>query len=206
MEGILLARNRNDFEAGEAWLRIRGARLYRMVTHRFDDYVRKWDVRASHVYRLIAAAGVMTALKVLVSPIGEMPRPANESQVRPLTRLQPEQQRRVWTEVVVRAGGAPITSALVQQVAAGLFPRPNQRPKRSEFLAAAIKALKSLSKMEQSAPAGGFSAAELDALEQLQARVVRFPGLGASAPIPHPAHPVHSTVSSHFPCLGGVRP
>ena len=45
----------------------------------------------SHAYRLIEAVSVIDNL----SPIGEV-LPKNEAQVRPLTKLNPDSQRKVW--------------------------------------------------------------------------------------------------------------
>jgi hypothetical protein len=60
----------------------------------FERYVNvRWDISKSHAYRLIEAFSVMDNL----SPIGDV-LPKNEAQARPLTRLDPHNQRKLWRD------------------------------------------------------------------------------------------------------------
>jgi len=78
----------NFVDAGNALSEIRDKRLYRFGFDTFEDYCQKrWQLSRSYAYRLIEAAGVVRNL----SPIGNTP--THESQVRPLSRLEPAQQR-----------------------------------------------------------------------------------------------------------------
>jgi len=82
-------------EVGNALLEIRDSRLYRHEFATFEDYCRdQWQMSRRHVNRLIASAEVAGNL----GPIG--PIPQSESQIRPLTGLEPEEQREAWNQAV----------------------------------------------------------------------------------------------------------
>jgi hypothetical protein len=87
------------YEVGTALLAIRDGRLYRQGHETFETYYKeRWGFQKAYAYRLIEAA--QTADRV--SPIGDI-RPTNEAQVRPLTRLEPEQQKEAWERAVETA-------------------------------------------------------------------------------------------------------
>ncbi len=101
-------------EVGQAFIIIRNKRLYRAEFSTFEDYCqKKWGMPRQHVNRMIAASETVFNLE----PIGSIP--TTESQVRPLTSLEPEIQREAWREVVQQSQetGQPITAAKVQAVA-----------------------------------------------------------------------------------------
>ena len=103
------------FEIGAALLIVNQKRLYRAQHHSFDQYCReRWDMSRMHAYRLLHAAEVHQAL----SPIGGIPLPANEAQIRPLTALPITEAKKVWKQVVKRAGEKKITAGLVAEVVA----------------------------------------------------------------------------------------
>ena len=91
-------------EVGLALVRIRDERLYRQDYYDFDQYCRhRWGISRIHAHRNIEAAKVHEML-----PVGN--RPANEAQVRPLTRIRTEDGEldhkaiaRVWRRVVDNA-------------------------------------------------------------------------------------------------------
>ncbi len=56
------------------------------------------------------------------------PMPLNERQVRPLVRLEPEQQQAVWLKAVEDASGAVPTGKQVEKVAQDLFPTESDSP------------------------------------------------------------------------------
>jgi len=110
-------------EVGLAMVRIRDERLYRQDYYDFDQYCRhRWGVSRIHAHRNIEAARVHEML-----PIGN--KPANEAQVRPLTRIRTKNglldQRaiaRVWQRVVDHApvddtGRKVITAKVVEEAA-----------------------------------------------------------------------------------------
>ena len=92
----VIKKYRQDFYAvGKALREIRDGRHYHKLTfNSFESYLRlRWDMGRSNAYRLIEAASVIDNL----SPIGEV-LPRNESQARPLTRLDAFSQRRLWRD------------------------------------------------------------------------------------------------------------
>ena len=69
----------------------RVSKLGRLFCSVFEDYCReRWGWSRAHAYRQIDAAKVSKNL----SPIGDIP--ITESQARPLTQLEPEQQVNEW--------------------------------------------------------------------------------------------------------------
>jgi len=79
--------------------------------------VAEFEQSQSYLYRLLDAAQV----EKNISPIGEKPIP--ESVLRPLTRLEPEQQREAYKEA--SAKGERPTAKQVKEVVQKLFPTPN---------------------------------------------------------------------------------
>ncbi|MGD9949883.1 MAG: hypothetical protein AB7U29_15590 [Desulfobulbus sp.] len=91
---------------GNALLEIRESRLYRNDTSRtWEGYCRElWDMSFQYADRLISASKVIENL----TPIGVKEDgsidwellPANESQARELARLEPEEQKQVWGQLI----------------------------------------------------------------------------------------------------------
>jgi hypothetical protein len=97
-------------EVGNALLEIRDSRLYRRGYATFEDYCKeRWGMVRQSANRLISAAEVVQNLQL--EPIGSIPE--TESQIRPLTRLEPALQRAAWNEVV--ESEFPITAKLVEE-------------------------------------------------------------------------------------------
>lgn len=124
-------------EVGTALLKIRDGRLYRQTFGTFEDYCRvRWGMSRIHAHRMIEAAQV--AENVL--PIGNTP-PSSESQLRPLVRLEPEQQREAYKRAVDLAPNGKPTARQVEEAAEAVAPRPvpvhqpipDQRPLWSDF-------------------------------------------------------------------------
>ena len=70
---------------------IRDNRLYRITHRTFEAYCKgKWKMTPQYANRLVAAASSVKNLETIVS------KPTRESQVRPLTKLEPEQQKQAW--------------------------------------------------------------------------------------------------------------
>jgi len=100
-------------EVGQALMTIREKRLYRIGFKTFEDYcVGRWGMVQQSATRLIRAYETVSNLQS--EPIGSV-LPKSENQVRPLTSLEPEIQKEVWTEVV-KTHGDNITAAKVQTV------------------------------------------------------------------------------------------
>lgn len=100
-------------DVGNALLEIRDSKLYRAEYGTFEDYCRdRWGWERRHAYRMIEATQAVEN----VSNWTQLPPPANEAQARPLTKLEPEQQREVWQQVIDTAPMGVITAAHVQNV------------------------------------------------------------------------------------------
>lgn len=98
-------------EVGQALMTIREKRLYRIGFKTFEDYcVERWSMDKRHANRLIQASETISNL----GPMGPV-LPQSERQTRPLTSLEPEIQKEVWTEVV-KTHSDNITAAKVQTV------------------------------------------------------------------------------------------
>lgn len=103
-------------EVGAALTEIRDARLYRGTHDTFEDYLSaRWAMQRAQAYRLIEASAVVGGL----SPIGDTPLPATESQARELARVAPERRDEVWREAVALNGGQPAPARLIEDVATG---------------------------------------------------------------------------------------
>lgn len=97
-------------EVGTALIEIRDSRLYHTEYSTFEDYCReRWGMSRPKAYQLIDAAGVVNNLSTMVDIV-----PINERQARPLTKLEPEQQREAWTRAIETAPEGKITAAHVQ--------------------------------------------------------------------------------------------
>jgi len=98
---------------GSALAAIRDKRLYRADFDTFEAYCReKWQFGKAYAYRLIGAAEVIASL----SPIGDIPLPRNEAQVRPLFGLKAAEAQAIWREVIKKAGKKNVTAALVKEM------------------------------------------------------------------------------------------
>lgn len=117
----VIARKQNHFlEIGGALKEIRNHRLYKLAFFEtFAAYTRtRWDMSRSHAHRLIEAHEVIKNL----SPIGDI-LPVNESQVRPLVRLEPLEQRNLWKRFL--ASGMEITALNIKKFIDS--PEPNKK-------------------------------------------------------------------------------
>jgi hypothetical protein len=109
---VVIKQGLNTFiEVGQALMVIKEKRLYRINFKTFEDYcIERWAISKPRAYQLIEAANVMIGLSTIVDVL-----PQSESQVRPLTSLEPEIQKEVWKEVV-ETHGKNITAAKVQEI------------------------------------------------------------------------------------------
>lgn len=129
LERVIDTNLRAFYEVGYALREIKERALYKAQGfNTFDDYcVQRWDMHRAHAYRLIDSSNVVSNL----SPIGDI-LPERESQVRPLARLPPEQQREVWQKILQGAEDkAKITAKLVEDTVAsvtGQVKAPKEKP------------------------------------------------------------------------------
>lgn len=99
------------YEVGQALMEIRDKQLFRSDYETFDEYCQtRWGFQRPRADKFIRAAEAMHNL----SPLGLNNMPTNERQVRPLTTLEPEDQRVAWQAVVDAVGEGKITAAHVE--------------------------------------------------------------------------------------------
>lgn len=93
---------------------------------------KEFNSSQSHIYRQLDAAKT----ELNISPIGEnqsennictivQKDPIPESQLRPLTRLEPDQQREAWQKAIDIAPEGKVTAAIVSKVVKGMVERAN---------------------------------------------------------------------------------
>ena len=112
---------RSFYTAGNALKLLRDQRLYRDKWRSFQEYCRErfGYLNRRHPYRLIEAATVVDNLFDKCDQIGHtsLPlMPASESQVRPLTKLEPDEQVEAWHKAVSEAGGKVPPARIVKDV------------------------------------------------------------------------------------------
>lgn len=99
------------FDVGNALLKIRDEKLYRQEFKTFEQYCQnKWQIQRAYAYRLMEASEVVSNL----SPIGDK-LPTTETQVRPLTTLDPQDQIKVWQEVLDVKPDGKVTAKFVEK-------------------------------------------------------------------------------------------
>lgn len=100
------------YEVGNALAEIRDDRLYRENYATFEEYCQeRWGMSRPRAYQFIDAADVRGRLSTIVDKL-----PANESQVRPLTQLAPNEQVAAWQRAVETAPNGKVTAAHVASV------------------------------------------------------------------------------------------
>jgi len=110
---VVIERGLKTFvNVGLALMAIRDKGLYRHDYGTFEDYCReRWGMARRTAYQLIDAVEVVENVRNCAQIL-----PANEAQARPLTALEPEQQREAWAQAVETAPDGKITGAHVQSV------------------------------------------------------------------------------------------
>ncbi len=104
------------YEAGFALRELRDRRLYRSTHKTFEEYVKdRFGFSRRHPYLLIDAAVVVDNLSEKGDPMDHI-LPTSERQVRPLTKLDPSQQRSIWQQAVSEAGGKVPPGRLVKDI------------------------------------------------------------------------------------------
>lgn len=99
------------YDVGNALIQIRDSRLYRQGFKTFEDYcLSRWQISRPRAFQLMEAASVITNLSTIVD------KPINEAQVRPLTQLEPEEQKLAWEVIQQTAPSGKVTAAHVKSV------------------------------------------------------------------------------------------
>lgn len=114
LEGVIQKNIGAFYEVGRALMEIRDKGLYRDVLgyDTFEAYCKtRWDFTGSYARYLMLSAGVMDNIKTVT-----IVTPATESQTRPLSKLEPAQQREAWQKAVETAPEGKVTAAHVSKV------------------------------------------------------------------------------------------
>ena len=124
-----IQRNLSSFyEMGIALMTIRDKRLYRDGFDTFEHYCReRWQFARNYANKLIASSQVIENLNkgTIV--------PKTESQARPLTKLEPEQQKEVWEKAVQTAPEGKITARHVQKIVNEAMETKRPEPETSTY-------------------------------------------------------------------------
>lgn len=118
LEGVITRNLQSFYEVGRALMEIRDRGLYRDVLGfaTFEEYCKaKWDFSRIRAYQLIEAVEVRENVLTQVNI-----EPLSEKQLRPLARLEPEQQREAWQKAVETAPEGKVTAAHVSKVVRGM--------------------------------------------------------------------------------------
>jgi len=136
------------YEAGCSLRELRERRLYRSMHKTFDQYCRiRFGFTYRHGNQLIAGSLVIENLQMGTNRSQILP--TKLEQVKPLTTLDPDEQRQVWDEAIKAAGGRIPSGRLVKDAVLrhiGIVDGPNQKNASPPELAPGdvveIKALK----------------------------------------------------------------
>jgi hypothetical protein len=110
------------FEAGKALAELRDRRLYRSTHSTFDEYcLERFGYNRSRSYQLVDAAVAVDNLQKCPQIVDILP--TAEGQVRPMTKLEPQEQQEVWLTAVELAGGKVPTGRIVKDVVQRIMER-----------------------------------------------------------------------------------
>lgn len=114
LESIITDNMGAFYKVGCALAKIRDSRLYRETHATFEDYCRdRWDIARRTAYQLIDSSIVVENVR----NCAQIEPPSNESQTRPLTKLEtPELQQQAWKKAVETAPEGKVTARLVSKV------------------------------------------------------------------------------------------
>ena len=114
LEGVIQKNIGAFYEVGRALMEIRDKGLYRDVLgyDTFEAYCKhRWDFNRAHAYRLMDSVKVINNVSE-----SETKQPINLEQTRPLSKLEPAQQREAWQKAVETAPEGKVTAAHVSKV------------------------------------------------------------------------------------------
>ena len=153
LEGVIRANIEGFFKVCQAMKEIHDNRLYRDRHETFEAYCGSvWDMGKSNAYYKIEACAAIERLTAL-----DVPLPANERQIRPLTRLAPEDQADAWQKAVKTAPYGRITGAHVAKVVRGV--KGEKMKKKTAELKQQVNVIDQVSK--------GFKSAYMALMDQL---------------------------------------
>uniref|UniRef100_UPI0035933709 hypothetical protein n=1 Tax=Nostoc sp. TaxID=1180 RepID=UPI0035933709 len=121
------------FEAGKALAELRNRRLYRSSHRTFEDYCRdrfghsrqksNYLIAASDVYENLTTICCQNLPPEDLTTNRSQILPTSEGQVRPITKLEPQEQWEVWQAAVELAGGKVPTGRIVKDVVQRIMER-----------------------------------------------------------------------------------
>jgi len=105
---------RGFYYSGKALTQLRDRRLYRSTHRKFEDYCQEqFGMKRIYAHYLINAAIIFDNLVSQCSQLVNIV-PTSESQCRPLSQLEPNEQHQVWSEAVEMAGGKAPSARIVK--------------------------------------------------------------------------------------------
>ncbi len=133
------------YESGLALKELRSRRLYRSTHKSFEQYcLDRFGFQRRYPYYLIDAVDVVDNLCTNSAQI----LPNKETQVRPLTKLNPDEQCQIWLQAVDQAGGKVPPARIVKDLVMrhmGIVEDLNQNnPSLREFVPGAVVEIKAL--------------------------------------------------------------
>ncbi|MHC5916432.1 MAG: hypothetical protein ACYTXE_36855 [Nostoc sp.] len=123
------------FEAGKALMELRERRLYRSTHKTFEEYCRdRFSYTYRHVNYLIAGCLIVDNIKMGTNSSQNESQdemgtnssqilPTSEVQVRPLAKLEPQQQPEAWQQAVEKAEGKVPSGRIVKDVVQEIMER-----------------------------------------------------------------------------------
>lgn len=111
------------FEAGKALAQLRDRRLYRSTHKTFEEYCRDRFGHSRRQSYLLMDASVVFDNLVEICDQFDHKLPTAEGQVRPMTKLEPQEQQEVWLTAVELAGGKVPTGRIVKDVVQRIMER-----------------------------------------------------------------------------------
>jgi hypothetical protein len=123
------------FEAGKALMELRERRLYRSTHKTFEEYCRdRFSYTYRHVNYLIVGSVIVDNIKMgtnssqnesqdEMGTISSQILPTSEVQVRPLAKLEPQQQPEAWQQAVEKAEGKVPSGRIVKDVVQRIIER-----------------------------------------------------------------------------------
>ncbi|MBD2255313.1 hypothetical protein [Nostoc parmelioides] len=132
---LLLERKveRAFFEAGKALRELRDRRLYRSTHRTFEEYCRdrfahsrqqsNYLIAAAEVYENLTTIGCQNLVNEDLTTNRTQVLPTTERQVRPLTKLEPQEQEQAWQQAVEEAGGKVPSARIVTDVVQRIMER-----------------------------------------------------------------------------------
>lgn len=120
LEQTIIKYSREFLEVGMALAEIQERRLYRVEHKTFDAYIKQaFELAPRTAYQYISASEAYENLRNCAENDSEVIEllPANEAQLRPLTKLPAQQQRVVWQMAVESAPGGKVTAKHIDRTA-----------------------------------------------------------------------------------------